>query len=275
MPLLSVIVPARNAEDHIGTALRSTLRALPDDSEIVVMDDGSSDSTAERIASIGDSRIRVMTHSTSQGVANSLNELIEATDSRYVARMDADDIVLPGRFRAQLRAVHHRADVIFSGIIDFGSGYRVPKPSIPLALPPERMRLALLFGNPLCHSTMLAPRSALLAVGGYRVCAAEDYDLWLRLAADGQRITRLRRPTVAYRHHATQVTAAEDWARSALAEPQIRESYSALAHDVLGVTPDDDRFEELLAERISSSRGALYRRFLEHRASLLTATAAV
>ena len=107
MPELSVLLPARNAAGTIGRAVASTLRAMPSDSELVVGDDSSTDATAERAqeAAAGDPRLRVLPIAPGEGgVARVLGQLMAATDSSLVGRMDADDVSLRGRFR-DLRAL--------------------------------------------------------------------------------------------------------------------------------------------------------------------------
>lgn len=231
MPRLSVIVPAYNAAGTIGSALRSTVRALPRDAEVVILDDGSSDATADAARAVDDPRVRVLSRP-NRGVAATLNDLLDATDSEFVARMDADDIVLPGRFRRQLRAVDQGVDGVFSTVVTWGSGLPgVPRPS---GIAPEDFGMHLLLTNPVAHSTFLGRRSAVVDAGSYREIPTEDYDLWLRMAARGMRLTRLAVPGLAYRVHAGQVTASDDWRRSSWQNPDIAEAYASLAERLLG-----------------------------------------
>ncbi|MDQ4138411.1 MAG: glycosyltransferase [Actinomycetota bacterium] len=231
MPRLSVLVPARNSAATIEPALRSTLRAMPADSELVVLDDASEDRTAEVIARIPDPRLRLLRNDVQGGVAAGLNRMLEATDSELVARMDADDLVLPWRFRTQLPALE-LADVVFTTVFDW-RGSRV-RPPAPVALPPNAFGLHLLVTNPVSHPTMLARRSALAAVDGYRDVPAEDYDLWLRLELAGSRQTRLAVPTLAYRIHEHQVTASTDWRHASWRDAQVAVAYRALSERLLG-----------------------------------------
>lgn len=287
MPRLSVLVPAYQAAETLGTALRSTLRALPNDAEIVVLDDGSTDATAEVASSTGDRRVRV-TSRPNAGVAVTLNDLLEATDSELVARMDADDIVLPGRFSRQLRALAD-ADAVFTTVVTWGSGAPgVPRPS---SIVPSSFALHLLLTNPVAHSTLLARRSAITAVGGYRPLPTEDYDLWLRMAADGARLRRLALPGLAYRVHPTQVTASAQWRRDSWLNPQLGQAYSQLAEQVIGapatristlaiadelspaqrrdrVAAFSERFSAALAEQPPAAQRALRRKLAERRAWL-------
>lgn len=231
MPRLSVIVPAFNAAATVVPAIRSTLRALPRDAEIAVLDDGSTDATAQVVGMIDDQRVRLISRP-NRGVAATLNDLLSATDSEIVARMDADDIVLPGRFGRQMHAIDDGADAVFTTVVTWGSGIpRVPRAAEIL---PAEFGLHLLLTNPVAHSTLLARRSAVVEAGGYRDLPTEDYDLWLRMATHGARMHRLALPGLAYRLHPGQVTASADWRRSSWESPELAASYSALAAKLLG-----------------------------------------
>jgi glycosyltransferase involved in cell wall biosynthesis len=288
MPRLSVIVPAFNAAETIVSAIRSTLRALPPDAEIVVLDDGSSDTTAARARAIADARVHVLSRP-NRGVAATLTDLLAATDSEYVARMDADDLVLPGRFRRQLRAINSGADAVFTTVITWGSGApRLPRPS---SIAPADFGMHLLLTNPVAHSTLLATRAALTDAGGYRDLPTEDYDLWLRMAARGARMRRLALPGVAYRVHPGQVTASDEWRRSSWENADVAASYAALAERLIGspatrltsLSIDDSlskeeklsevstfaaSFEMALAGHTPTAQRALRRKLTERRAWL-------
>src|SRR5690606_28928335 len=139
------LMPAYNAASTITAAVRSTLRDLPQDAELVVLDDGSDDGTADAAQAAGDSRVRVISRQNA-GVAASLNELLAATDSELIARMDADDLVLRGRFRRQMRSVAQGADVVFTTVLTWGDG----RPALPRMNPisAEAFPLHLLLTNP-------------------------------------------------------------------------------------------------------------------------------
>lgn len=238
MPRLSVIIPARDAEATIVDAVRSTLLSLdalpePADTEVVVFDDRSTDGTAAALEGLGDRRARVIRSTTATGVAAGLNALLEATDSEFVARMDADDRVLRRRFRSQVRALDPRTDIVFSTVFPWSDGSTV-RPVAPVGISPAAFPLHLLLTNPVSHPTMLARRSALDAVGGYRAVPAEDYDLWLRLAAAGHGMRRLALPALLYREHAAQVTASTEWRHESWTDPLVSAAFADLSTRLLG-----------------------------------------
>lgn len=229
MPRLAVLLPVKDGAATIRSAVVSTLRAMPRDSELVVIDDGSTDGTETALSRITDRRMRVIKHEFPHGVAASLNDGLARSDSLLVGRMDADDVSMPWRFRAQLPALAS-SDHVFGSLVLIDGRGRPVGAADPAPVSPDQARLHLLLENPFAHPTLVARRSALDAIDGYRVTAVEDYDLWLRAAAAGQRLRKLRTPVLAYRRHAGQAT--QSW-RSDTADPLLDESYGALLPDGL------------------------------------------
>lgn len=227
-------MPARNAAATVDVALRSTLRALPADAEIVVLDDASTDATVDVICRIGDPRIRVIAGEVNVGVATALNRLLAETQSEVVARMDADDVTLPGRFRRQAAALDRGAELVFASFQRFGAGVGLARPPAPVTYGPEAARHALLLYC-FAHSTLYARRASLEDVGGYRAhVATEDYDLWLRAAAAGARIVRLGVPAILLRASAGQLTAQAGWTERIADDPDIADAYASLVERMWG-----------------------------------------
>lgn len=101
-PLVSIGLPFYNAEDTIGLAIRSVFAQTIDDWELTLLDDGSTDDSARIAASVGDSRVRLVRDGRNRGLTARLNELTALSHGRYIARMDADDIMHPERLARQL-----------------------------------------------------------------------------------------------------------------------------------------------------------------------------
>lgn len=232
VPDVMVLLPARNAAGTIFSAVSSTLRALPQDAELFVLDDGSTDDTAALAAAAGrgDSRLRVESRPASGGLGLALNSMLAEADCRLVARMDADDVSLPWRFRLALPTIEKNIDVLFSQVVNFRRRRIQPLP--PVGIPPEVFPLHLLLTNPVSHPTMIARRDV---VDGYRQVPAEDYDLWLRLAAAGRRMRRLATWGLLYRLHSNQVTASAQWRASSWNDPLQAEAFADLSERLCGV----------------------------------------
>lgn len=237
---LSVLMPVRNGGKFVRRAVLSTLRALPQAAELLVMDDGSTDNTAAILETVHDSRLRTFTRRESRGVALALNSLLEESKSPLIARMDADDVCLPWRFRLQTPVLESQGGVVFGNVI-YCTGRGVPtRPSLRRRQRSYSPSLELLDRNPFVHPTMIADRAVVEAVGGYREVGAEDYDLWLRLAATACHFSVVGTPVLMYRQHTNQVTATSQ-ARNDLrmkwfSESNLVDSWTHLADKTYGLS---------------------------------------
>lgn len=234
MPNLCVLLPVKNGEATIRHAVRSTLADLPSDAELVVLDDGSSDGTLSQLHAIKDRRLMILEGSGSGNLGRALNHLLSRTDSEFVARMDADDVTLPGRFRRSLRPLQTGHDLVFASAVTFSR--RSVAPSWPGPIHPEAFGLHLLLSNPVRHPALCARRAALDALGGYREVPSEDYDLWLRASVEGFSLLKTGWIGLAYRVHSQQITADPSWKRASHADPVLNESFARLCTSLLGST---------------------------------------
>jgi len=200
---VSVVVPTHNRSELLTLTLGSVLRQRDVDLEVIVVDDGSSDNTADVVAGLGDARIRVVRHDTPQGVAAARNRGIAEAAGRWVAFLDDDDLWAPDKLARQLQAAHQTGrDWVYTGAVRIDAGQRIisgrPPPD-PRELAAGIARFNLMPGG--C-SNAIASRAALVAVGrfddGYKHFA--DWDLWIRLAGRGPPAW-VPSPLVGYRIH--------------------------------------------------------------------------
>lgn len=187
-PLVSVIIPAYNAERFIERTLHSVFEQTYQNLEIIVVDDGSTDSTASIIEQMacGDDRITLIQQE-NQGVVAARNHAISRAQGRYVAPLDNDDIWLPRKIERQVRAMEaagERAGFAYTWWIALDEEDRITGSS-------NRWRLSgdifapLLFDNFIGNASIpLIRRAALEQTGYYEELGCEDYDLTLRLAAE-------------------------------------------------------------------------------------------
>ncbi|HEU4703716.1 MAG TPA: glycosyltransferase [Conexibacter sp.] len=214
-PLVSVVVPARDAERFLAEALASAL-AQPVALEVLVCDDGSRDGTAAVAASFAaaDSRVRVLWHRRSRGVVAARNALVAAARGRYVAFLDADDVLLPGALAAQVDVLERRADVVLvhggAEIIEEG-GRELPawrRPFSEDVVEDGRSAFGeLLLSNEVFTSTVVVRGEALRAAGPFVSVgeSSSDWDMWLRLALHGAVAYRAA-PVARYRQHAASIS---------------------------------------------------------------------
>ncbi len=204
-----MLLAVRDGEQYVASAISSLLRQTLSDLEVIVVDDGSQDGTPAILRRIRDPRLRVHRHDRPLGLAASLNEALERSSGRYVARLDADDVALPHRLERQLAWFRSRpgAAVVGSGVAELLPGGRIGRLH-QMPGTPALARWHALFSSPFFHPTVVVDRAVLDRHGlrydpGFQ--ESEDYDLFARLlsVADGGNV---REPLVLYRRHPDQAS---------------------------------------------------------------------
>jgi hypothetical protein len=181
--------------------------------ELVAVDDGSRDDGAARVRALGarDARV-VCVEGEGRGIARALARGLEAARGDVVARMDADDVALPGRLARQVEALAGDARLGAVGtrvetLGACGEGMRRYVAWQNALVDPEDHARELFVESPLCHPSVALRREALESVGGWRDTAwPEDYDLWLRLDAAGWRLAKVPEVLLRWRQRAGSVT---------------------------------------------------------------------
>lgn len=187
-PLISVVIPTRDRADVLfSRALPSALAQSGPALEVIVVDDGSTDATAGRLAAFQDPRLRVLRHPEPLGLARSRNDGIGAVRGEWIAFLDDDDLWSPLKLKTQLESVSSTA--LFAYCSSINVGPMLEPLSADPAPPPEHLLAALLVSNvvPGGCSTVIARTEAVRHLGGFdaTLSVAEDWDLWIRLAATG------------------------------------------------------------------------------------------
>jgi glycosyltransferase involved in cell wall biosynthesis len=113
MPLISVIIPVYNGEKTIQETIKSVLQQTFTDFELIIINDGSTDSTLEKIAQFKDDRIKVLSFP-NKGLATSRNRGITNSHGDYLAFIDADDLWTQDKLQAQLRALQHHPEAVLA-----------------------------------------------------------------------------------------------------------------------------------------------------------------
>ena len=205
-PIVSVVTTTFNGMEHLPACVESVLSQTFSHWEHIIVDDGSTDNTRSYLDSIDDERVRVikLAH---VGRAKALNQGIKIARSEYIAILDADDIAGSDRLKQQAQWLERNENVALLAT--------KTAPSI------EKLRTAVVSGpinerqiqghtlmsyNPICHSSVMIRKSALLALKCYDESLAHlvDYDLWVRMAAAGYPLWLLESPLVYRRLHANQ-----------------------------------------------------------------------
>lgn len=211
MPLVSVVIAARDASRFIGDAVASIRAQTLRDWEMIVVDDASRDDTTDAVeaAAGGDRRIEVFRLDESRGSYGAANYGVLRATGRFIARLDADDVAESGRLEAQVAALRASGARACAGAWRAMSEDGVPEGQVRCAPSGSNRVLcySLFLRSGLVHSTLMIETSAFEELGGYGpLRVAEDYRLWSRLARRDWLVT-VDDPVVRWRRHSSQMTA--------------------------------------------------------------------
>lgn len=241
--LLSVVIPAYNAEAFLGTAIRSVLDQSQGEIEIIVVNDGSTDATAEVALQFG-SQIRYLEQANS-GVSQARNAGLRVAKGQWIAWLDADDFWLSEYWKVvkALLSLNQQCDVwCFGWVYAKEDGTIVGKPIQPAEGAIE-LREIVLANRILSHSAVVR-RIAFNRIGWFdpSLAYAEDWDVWMRLALSGAQFQRISTPLVAYREKSNSLS--KDLARArvdglrvidkAFKDPNLPEDLCIEADEVRG-----------------------------------------
>lgn len=192
-PFFSVVIPLYNKEKNIGSTIDSVLNQTFSDFELIVVDDGSTDRSAEIVASYDDPRIRLIKKENG-GVSSARNRGVYEASAKWVALLDGDDRWMP-KFLSEMK----RLVIDFPDCVIYGSSYEILKGGsshikrVPL-LPDDfraelhdywrKARHSLFFTS----SSVVLKRDVALAVGGFdeQLSIGEDLDMWIRMSLNGK-----------------------------------------------------------------------------------------
>jgi glycosyltransferase involved in cell wall biosynthesis len=211
-PTFSVVMAAYNAADTVDAAIGSVLGQTRRDWELIVVDDGSSDSTAERVAAYAESgRVRLVSQE-NQGLGNARNAGIREMRGRFLSILDSDDLWLPTYLEVMGETLERDPEAAMAytdawvlddetGRVMRTSAMFTGRPPDPPPRDPTRLFLELLERNFVYVSATIR-RSILDEVGLYDPApvGCEDYELSLRIAASGHRIVRAPGRLAVYRN---------------------------------------------------------------------------
>ncbi len=200
-PIVSIVMSVFNEEEHLANTIDSCLNQTFERFELIIIDDGSTDSSKDILSSYQkkDSRIRVIRQKNS-GLAASLNTGISEARGELIARMDADDISLIDRLEKQVKFMKQHPSVDVLGTAAFlrsvcGKDLGVIKK------PKEHASIVRVMHKecPFIHPSVVMRRKVIVSVGGYneKVKRAQDYELWGRLFKEFQ-FHNLQEPLIVY-----------------------------------------------------------------------------
>jgi len=256
--VVTTVIPAYNAEAFIARALKSALAQNIPGSEIIVVDDGSTDGTRHIVARYESQGVRLLRHAAQSGVAAARNTGIAAATGEFVAFLDADDEWLPGKLQRQLDALQASPEMKFiscrAALIDehgqdLGDIYHGASP----ALGPEAWRTLLTYA---CVPTpgVVVRRRALHAAGPFNkwLPVGEDQDMWIRLSLLGE-VGHISEPLVRVHSTPNSLSKANFREQASYVLPMVA---AYVARNAARLSPDERR--KILGERFSKMGKSAY-----------------
>jgi len=215
MPAVSVLMPCYNAADTLPASLNSLSMQTYSDFQVVIVDDGSTDSTREFLENwiAQDERYQLVSQA-HQGIVAALNRGLESCQAEHIARMDADDRAHPERLAMQTAYLDQHPDVslVASRVKGYPpqelrQGFAVYLEWQNALIHDEDIRREIFIESPFAHPSVMMRRAALEEVGGYQDHGwPEDYDLWLRFYLAGKRFAKLPQVLLDWREHPGRLT---------------------------------------------------------------------
>lgn len=207
MSEVSVIIPAYNQGHYLAAAIQSALDQTQANVEVLVIDDGSTDDTAQVAQQFTDPRVRYI-HQANRGLSGARNTGIRHASGDFLTYLDSDDLFLPRKLELLLGELRARPQLGFVA----GQAIPVDETGQPIgklfdqALPANPTHLLL--GNPLHVGSVLLRREWQARVGFFdeTLRSYEDWDMWLRLALAGCQMGYVAQPVSLYRFHREQMT---------------------------------------------------------------------
>lgn len=229
-PLISVVLPVYNTENYITTSIQSIINQSYSNFELIILDDGSTDRTAEIVRTFDDKRIRFIQHE-NMGMAATLNKGIQLAKGSFIARQDADDVSYPDRFEKQITFLLENPAVAmvgsFARIIQDGNN------QLRYLKHPFRnnsIKFFLFFDNPFVHSSIMMRKNVVIEMGCYQINRAsliQDYDLWSKIA-DKYQVANLPEVLLDYREVSSGISQ-EELKNNTYREKVIDQSFQNLA----------------------------------------------
>ena len=208
-PLVSVVMPVRNGEKTLSEAIDSILAQTLTDFELIVIDDKSTDGTAQILEAYQakDRRIRVFSNFGS-GVSEAANTGLMKARAPYYARMDCDDIADRKRLELQYKHLRENSDIVLAGSFCYTFGKTISgKTPIQMPLTDKDLRRSIRYLPTFAHPTITVSANALRQIGGYRKIfdGAEDHDMYLRISRLGK-LGMVPEYLLCYRVHEEQIS---------------------------------------------------------------------
>jgi glycosyltransferase involved in cell wall biosynthesis len=208
---LTVLMPVYNGERFLKSAIESILSQNFRNLEFLIINDGSTDSSDKIIRSFHDKRIIHISNERNLGLISTLNKGINLAKGKYIARMDGDDISMPGRLSKQVSFLDENPKISMVAaniqlVDEEENDLGVWEEDIKCKTE-KQIKSLLPYTNCIAHPTVVIRTDiAKKFLYDNRQINNEDWDLWMRLVSEGYRISKINEPLLKYRVHSSSIT---------------------------------------------------------------------
>jgi len=260
-PKVTVLMTVYNGERYLKECIDSVLNQPFKDFEFLVIDDCSMDNSRSIVKSYKDDRIRLIENKKNLSQVSSLNIGLEHARGEYIARIDADDVMLPNRLERQLNFLNSRTDVALAGswgdvIDERGDTIAISK----LPVRNEEIIVGILIGEFISvHSSVMFRKDIILEVGKYNedFSFTEDFKLIIDLLVKGYKINNIPERLIKYRLHNDRISV-RDYA------PQIKRAHIAIRQFIKNFTQELSEIDRELLFNFLINAGSMNKFYLEN-----------
>ncbi|WP_338812357.1 glycosyltransferase [Bernardetia sp. Wsw4-3y2] len=204
--MISVVMPVFNGEKFLKMAIESILNQTYTDFELVIINDGSTDKSAEIVKSYPDTRIHFLENDGNKGIFYTRNRLFDEAKGKYIAILDCDDYAEPTRLEKQVDFLDKNNEFGLVGSwITLIDEENTIKGAWQLEHRPERIPAKLLFFNQFAQSSIMMRKEFADLKYRENYPPTEDYDLWIRISQK-TRVINLAESLVKYRIHENNIS---------------------------------------------------------------------
>ena len=244
-PKVTVLMSVYNGEKYLREAMESILNQTFTDFEFLIINDGSTDRTAEILQSYDDPRIKIINNEENMGLTKSLNKGLLIARGDYIARQDADDISMLERLGKEIDFLETHQDYAvvgtFAKILNKNSDV-IHRGDMPIEN--AQIREFLKRDNCIAHGSAMIRKKCLRDVGHYdeSMARSQDYDLWLRLSKK-YRLANIPEYLYMWRKHDEQIEAKH------IKEQKIFVVLAMVKNNILDIEQATTRFIDLIVEK--------------------------
>lgn len=250
--LISVILPVYNAAEYVEEAIKSILDQTYPNFELIILNDGSTDNSIDKIKLFKDSRIRLINDPQNRGLVYRLNQGLDLARGTYIARMDADDYSVPIRFEKQVAFLEAHPEI---GVLS--SWFEVMENAKIIKQPNdhEDILLRMLTHCPITHPAVMIRASILKTGIRYKpkYFPVEDYHFWIDLVQH-TKFANLPEPLLLYRWHEEKVSEKHMEAQNSMREDAKKKAWE----QIFGIQLMQSEYRHLNAFAVNRTEDILF-----------------